>query len=225
MIPTSETDSRKPFLTRELLGVGLFVGSYMAAAVVRAAYARNVEFLFYIAVMLLLILAVVLIHRRVTLSQGLLWALAAWGGMHMAGGLVPLPESWSIDGDMRVLYNWWIVPKQAGSAAGGWLKYDQLTHAYGFGVTTWLCWQGLRGALTGYRRAGRNVEPTIGLMVITGAAGAGFGALNEIVEFIATRITITNVGGYENTGWDLVYNAVGAAIAVGLIYAFRRRGI
>jgi hypothetical protein len=42
----------------------------------------------------------------------------------------------------------------------------------------------------------------------------GFGAANEVVEFIAT-ITLpgTNVGGYENTGWDLVANLVGCLLA------------
>lgn len=224
MEPTRQAGARKPLFTRELLGVGLFVSSYMVAAVIRAAYARNVEFLFYIVVMVLLILVVLAIHHRIDLSRGLLWALAVWGGLHMAGGLVPLPESWPIDGDMRTLYSWWVIPKQGEDATGGWLKYDQVTHAYGFGVTTWLCWQGLRGALAGYRRDGCEVQPTLGLMAIVAAAGAGFGALNEIIEFVATRITITNVGGYENTSWDLVYNAVGAVVTASLIYAFKARG-
>jgi hypothetical protein len=52
------------------------------------------------------------------------------------------------------------------------------------------------------------------LLIICGAAGMGFGALNEIVEFVATlTIPETNVGGYENTGWDLVFNFFGCVIA------------
>jgi hypothetical protein len=44
--------------------------------------------------------------------------------------------------------------------------------------------------------------------------GVGFGAINEMVEFLATRVVPdTNVGGFENTGWDLVANTVGAALA------------
>jgi hypothetical protein len=36
-----------------------------------------------------------------------------------------------------------------------------------------------------------------------------------VVEFVATLLLPkTNVGGYENTGWDLVSNAVGAAFAI-----------
>ncbi len=211
----------------------------MVAAVIRAAYARNVEFLFYIAVMVMLIGALLWVHHRIALSRGLLWALAVWGALHMAGGLIPVPEHWPIDGDIRVLYSWWILPK---------LKYDQVTHAYGFGATTWLCWQGLRGALADYR-CGKEVRPTLGLLVIVAAAGCGFGALNEVVEFFATRFTVTNVGGYENThprtwrgdrrtcappetqqrarthrrGWDLVYNALGAVTAAALIYVCAAR--
>jgi hypothetical protein len=42
--------------------------------------------------------------------------------------------------------------------------------------------------------------------------------LNEVVEFIAVlTIPNTNVGGYENTGWDLVANLVGASTAVLMI--------
>jgi hypothetical protein len=48
----------------------------------------------------------------------------------------------------------------------------------------------------------------------------GVGAANEVVEFLATRVLPeTNVGGYENTGWDLVSNTVGCLIAAVLIHA------
>ncbi|MFY7874520.1 MAG: hypothetical protein ACOVQM_03685, partial [Pirellula sp.] len=44
--------------------------------------------------------------------------------------------------------------------------------------------------------------------------GMGFGALNEVIEFIAVlTIPNTNVGGYENTGWDLVFNLIGCLTA------------
>ena len=62
-------------------------------------------------------------------------------------------------------------------------------------------------------------------MVIAAAAGMGLGALNEVVEFVATRIAETNVGGYVNTGWDLVYNALGASLAaVIILFGSRRQG-
>ena len=47
----------------------------------------------------------------------------------------------------------------------------------------------------------------------------GFGALNELVEFVATLIVPeTNVGGYLNTGWDLVANLFGATLVAKLIW-------
>jgi hypothetical protein len=98
------------------------------------------------------------------------------------------------------------------------LKYDQVVHAYGFGLTTWICWQGLQRA---FERRGVSVRPTVGLLMLCVAAGMGFGAANEVVEFIAVlTISGTNVGGYENTGWDLVSNLVGSVIAAVLIAIF-----
>jgi hypothetical protein len=49
----------------------------------------------------------------------------------------------------------------------------------------------------------------------------GVGGINEMVEFIATLIfKDTNVGGFDNTGWDLVFDLVGAT-AAGLWSYFR----
>ena len=92
---------------------------------------------------------------------------------------------------------------------------DQVVHAYGFGVATWVCWQGIRAAI---RRRGGDAVPTLGLMVLAATSGMGLGALNELIEFSATLLMAeTNVGGYMNTGWDLVANFVGAAAAATVI--------
>lgn len=65
---------------------------------------------------------------------------------------------------------------------------------------------------------GSPVRPTPGIMVLCVAAGMGFGAFNEVVEFTATRLLPdTNVGDYENTGWDLVSNLVGSIIAMTIV--------
>jgi hypothetical protein len=215
-------------IQHRLFPVGLFTVGYMLAAVAAAIAVRNREFIFYIAVMVVLIAAVVAVDRRVRVSPGLLWGLSIWGALHMAGGLVPVPESWPTDGGFRVLYSLWLVPgsSEAG-AVGGWLKYDQAVHTYGFGMATWLCWQGLCGAVEdrvgsadeegAADRAGRRLRPTPGLMLLVAAAGMGLGALNEVIEFTATRFAETNVGGYENTGWDLVFNLAGCVGAALLI--------
>ncbi|MBK5228543.1 MAG: hypothetical protein JJE05_08555 [Actinobacteria bacterium] len=44
--------------------------------------------------------------------------------------------------------------------------------------------------------------------------GLGFGAINETIEFLITLLPgDSNVGGFSNTGWDLVANTLGAATA------------
>lgn len=191
-----------------LLPLAAFTALYMIAAVAGSMAQGNKEFVFYIVVMLVLIGAITLLHRAVALTTALLWALSIWGLLHMAGGLVPLPKGWPFNGEHAVLYSWWIIPQK--------LKYDQIVHAYGFGVTTWVCWHCMKSSFQ--RKLGIQLKPTIGMMVICAAAGVGFGALNEVVEFIAVlTIPNTNVGGYENTGWDLVANLTGASLAAMII--------
>ncbi|MGE0378789.1 MAG: hypothetical protein AB7Q45_25585 [Planctomycetaceae bacterium] len=188
-----------------------FNAAYLLASTVVAVRAGNGEFAFYLVVMLLLGAAVLIVHRRVNLSLDVLWGLSLWGLAHMAGGLVPVPAEWPINGDIRVLYSLWLVPDL--------LKYDHVVHAYGFGVTTWLCWEGLRRILADRQdEPVASVRPTPGMLVLAAAAGMGFGAMNEVVEFIATlTMPETNVGGYNNTGWDLVSNLTGCILAAILI--------
>ena len=193
--------------TRSLWPVATFTFAYLVAASAGALVLGNGEFLLYIAVMLLLLGVVWCVHRSIEITNSALWALSLWGLAHMAGGLVPAPAAWPIDGDIRVLYSVWLIPDR--------LKYDQVVHAYGFAVTTWVCWQGIRAAI---RHRGGDAAPTFGLMVLAATSGMGLGALNEIVEFAATLLVPeTNVGGYLNTGWDLVANSVGATTAATII--------
>lgn len=201
--------------SKRLWPVATFTLTYLAVALIIALARGNLEFLFYIAVMLVLIGCVWLVDRYVTLSSGVLWALSCWGLAHMAGGLLVVPADWPTSSDSRVLYTLWLIPER--------LKYDQVVHAYGFGTTTWVCWQGLRAAI---RRRGGSAAPTLGLLVLSATAALGFGALNEVVEFVATLLVPeTNVGGYRNTGWDLVANLCGATVAALLIWRYERRRV
>ena len=200
-------------MERRLRPVAAFTFGYLAIALVGGLLRGNSEFLFYVAVMLVLMGLVWAVNRSVGLSMGALWALSLWGLAHMAGGLVVVPEGWPVNAESRVLYSLWLIP--------GRLKYDHLVHAYGFGVTTWVCWQGLKSAVR--KRSGSAPAPAFGLLTLAAAAGLGFGALNEVIEFVATlTMPETNVGGYINTGWDLVANTVGAVTAVVLIRFFDR---
>jgi hypothetical protein len=214
-LDTMSNRNRKAVTHRQFLAILVFNVAYLAVAILCVFFLKNLEFVFYITVMLILLSVLLLVHRRVGLSAGLLWGLSVWGALHMAGGLVPIPETWPFNPPNRVLYSWWMIPN--------YLKYDQLVHAYGFAVTTWLCWQTVRVGIMAQTGA-VEVRPTLGLMILCAAGGMGFGALNEVIEFIAVlTIEGTNVGGYENTGWDLVANLVGVVIAAFLIWRSGRR--
>lgn len=147
------------------LGVIVFTLAYLLVAISGAVASRNGEFLFYIVAMMVLLAAVAGAHRRAGFSTPVLWGLSIWGLLHMAGGIVPVPESWTIEGDVRGLYSWWIVPDR--------LKYDQVVHAYGFGVTTFVCWQGLPAILRDCSSGPQ--PPTLGMLTLCVAAAMGAG--------------------------------------------------
>lgn len=210
--PWSNTPMHSSATPGQLKLVLLFSAFYVFVAALRSFQGGNSEFILYIAVMVVISGGLVLVHRRVGLSHGLLWCLSLWGLFHMAGGLIPISASWHNANVPGVLYNLWFIP--------GKLKYDQVIHAYGFGVTTWLCWQAVSARVL--NESGKPLQPSPGLMILCAAAGMGFGAFNEVIEFIATlTLHETNVGGYQNTGWDLVFNLLGSAVAA-LIISLRR---
>jgi len=85
------------------------------------------------------------------------------------------------------------------------LRFDRLVHAFGFGAASVACWQALVPRLT--------ARPDARVAVLAALAGMGIGAINEVVEFAASRLSSTNVGGYSNTGFDLAFNTIGCAAA------------
>lgn len=195
-------------MDRTIRPVAYFTGFYLLVATPFALRQQNTEFLFYIAVVIGLALLVLLLHRRVRLSAGVLWALSVWGLLHMLGGLVRLPPSWPTENNSGVLYSLWLIP--------GYLKYDNPVHAFGFAVSTQVCWECLR--------TWPGIQPTLGIVALCALAGMGLGALNEVIEFAATlMLPGTNVGGYVNTGWDLVANLLGASVTAAAIWARGRR--
>jgi hypothetical protein len=195
-------------------GILAFNVLYLATALIASFVLNNREFLLYVTVTSVLLALGMWAHFNIHFHILALMGLSLWGVAHMAGGLMPVPGTWPIGGATPVLYNLWLVP--------GLLKFDQLVHAYGFGLVTWICWQGLQ---RGFANRGVVVTPTFGLLTLCVAGGMGFGAMNEVVEFVATlTLPKTNVGGYENTGWDLVSNLVGGLTAAVLIRLGSRSG-
>jgi len=139
--------------------------------------------------------AALLCLRRRPLPGPLPLALAALSVAHLAGGLVRVGGN--------VLYN-----ASPGSPA---LRYDHFVHASGVLLGTMVLWTLLAPAVGPDRRRG--------LIFLSVLAGLGLGALNETVEFLTTIVHQgSHVGGYTNTGWDLVSNVVGAVAAAVLIH-------
>jgi len=185
---------------RRDLPVILFSAAYMIVFVAVAATRKNYEFILYAAVVVVVAAWILIKQRRVQFDQVILWGLSLWGLMHMAGGNIRIGDS--------VLYNVQLIPRV--------LRYDQLVHAFGFGTATLVCFHILRNFLVpGAAR------PTT-LIILVALMGCGVGAINEILEFIAVKqVPETNVGGYDNTLWDLVFNLIGSSIAS--IWAVTRR--
>ncbi|MEQ8769418.1 MAG: DUF2238 domain-containing protein [Phycisphaerales bacterium] len=176
----------------------LFVAAYMLATGSLALWQGNSEFVIYAGSMVVFIIAVVLMHARFGFRTSTLWLLAIWGLLHMAGGTVPIPTHLAqTEASHTVLYSlrpWPDLP-----------RYDQVVHAFGFFSATLACHDAIVAA------AGR-VRPS--LAVAAALMGMGLGAVNEVLEFVTTLVLPeTNVGGYINTGWDLVSNTVGAVTA------------
>lgn len=196
-------------MPRRLIPLALFVLPYTAAAFIISIAQGNYEFVYYSSILALLVLGVWYLDRRVRIPTILLWGLAVWGFVHLLGGILPIPKSITEPGSHANLYNMRIVP---------WLpKYDQVVHATGFGIAALVAWHALRATYPTPPR------PGIGLALAVVLIGMGLGALNEVIEFIATRLMPwTNVGGYENTGWDLTSNLVGC-ICAGIIIMIRER--
>lgn len=150
---------------------------------------------FYALFMVVAFALVVTTYSHFRLRPITLWGLTIWGIAHMAGGLL------SIGGD--VLYRFDLVP--------GVVRFDQIVHTFGFGFTTAACWDVLGEVVMHGRAVARSVLALLG--------GLGFGAINEAIEFLVTRIDpSSNVGGFVNTGFDLLFNTLGCALAATLLY-------
>ncbi|MBX3359903.1 MAG: DUF2238 domain-containing protein [Phycisphaeraceae bacterium] len=205
-----------------LRGPAILAALYMVIATALAFRAFNHEFIFYGLVMLALIGVVWWLDTRIRLSTLSLWCLSIWGLAHMMGGTVPIPDRLTEPGEQSVLYSLRL--------AAFLPKYDQIVHAFGFFTTTLVAWRALNASVGGVAREdgtvvgglvpGASLPPTFGPIFAAMMVSMGLSAMNEIIEFIATLIfPNTNVGGYVNTGWDLVSNLSGCVIAGVLIRA------
>lgn len=195
-------------LTRQQWFVLLFSLLYTLSFGAYYVITQNYEFLWYVAILVFFLILLLTTIRKTNFSPLILWGLSTWGLLHMAGGSIPVGDG--------VLYGVQLIDFiQNGEFTI--LKYDQVVHAFGFGVATLVAnhllapnWK--EGASRGLRYA------------LAAGVGMGLGTINEIVEFIAVlTFPETGVGGYINTSLDLVANMIGALVAIVFLYLTERK--
>jgi hypothetical protein len=147
-------------------------------------------------------LGLALAEDRVHFSLVVLIGLLLWGLGHLAGGIVELSGG-------RILYNGLFTR---------WIHFDNVVHFIGFGTAGLACWEALGVWLP------TDEVPTVATVVFVALLACGVGAVNEVVEFAVTHaLPETQIGGYENTGRDLVANLLGGLVAGAWQVTRRRR--
>jgi len=182
-----------------------FTLSYILGFLIYYLSIKNYDFLWYIAVLLIFFALILFTLHRSKFDYIILGGLSIWGLLHVAGGGLIIQG--------KVLYAFEVARLfQAGDTV--LLKYDQIVHFWGFGVSALVVYH----LLCPYLNNKTNWKIVFPIVV---ASGMGLGALNEIIEFIAVlSFSETGVGGYYNTSFDLVFNFLGAIAAVLFIKLF-----
>jgi len=97
---------------------------------------KNYEFILYIAVIVFFLFLILFTNEKIGFSKTVLWGLTIWGILHMSGGGIMIGD--------HVLYAQVLIPF---SDTYQILKYDQLVHAYGFGLSTLVIYELLKPLL------------------------------------------------------------------------------
>lgn len=161
------------------------------------------EFIWYALIVIGLFLLVIGTLPISKFTQGIVWSLSIWALLHLAGGGIKVGEG--------VLYGVQLLPLYNGGGEMIILKYDQLVHAFGFGLCAYIIFHFLKRYVANPYRCGVYIIAILG--------GIGMGVLNEIAEFIAVILFPNNgVGGYVNTSLDLVFNTLGAFLVMFFVW-------
>lgn len=186
--------------TKTQIGILMFTILYTIVFGVHYVQSLNFEFIAYIVLMVGLVLLIGGTLHITRFSTTILAGLSLWGLLHMMGGSVMTTDG--------VLYAYRIYPFYDGGGEFYILKFDQVVHAALYGVVGLMFLHLLQNVLK---------VKEYGFMVASIAvmAALGVSAINEIIEFIAVVFVPDNgVGGYFNTLLDIIFNLVGAVIAV-----------
>jgi uncharacterized membrane protein YjdF len=168
---------------------------YLVIATIFYLGKENYEFILYVGVIILFFVLILATNKKVDYPNVVLWGLTVWGILHMLGGGLIVNGA--------VLYKFMIF-----NITDNIFRFDQFVHIFGFMIATLLIWVLLKPKLK--KNCGWAAVSVVVVM-----AGFGIGALNEVVEFLATvLVPETGVGGYVNTSLDLVADLIGAILAM-----------
>ncbi|HZJ02157.1 MAG TPA: DUF2238 domain-containing protein [Thermoleophilia bacterium] len=181
-----------------------FTVAYMVIFSVLAALRQNVEFLYYMVLMVGLIIFVIAYHRDLKMSTAILIALSFVGLLHLMGGHLYF--------DGTRLYDVHLI--------GNIIRYDNFVHAVGIFVITLVLYSAL---VPHVDRSVRGSGWVLSVVLVLMAMGVG--AIIEVVEFGAVLFFDAGeaVGGYRNNSTDLLFNLAGSLVGLVGIQWHRRR--
>lgn len=167
---------------------------YLLLFTILAIIKHNYEFLFYTFFMSIMIIMVVLYHKKIHLSFYLMVGLTLMGALHIYGGNIYINS-------IR-LYDYWLID--------GIFKYDNLVHTIGIAIATIVAYNILNPHLDEKLKHNRILLSLILILI-----AMGIGAMNEIIELLAVVFlnASSQVGDYMNNALDLVFNMIGSMLA------------
>ena len=166
----------------------------------------NYEFLLYAAVLLAIIYIIAKTDKIFHYSSFAKWGFGTLLFLHLSGG------AFYIKGTR--LYDIILIPILG--EPFNILKYDQIMHIFIYFVIALFVYAVVIHIVD--KKANR-----IFIGVIAFLATIGLGALYEIIEFSTVVLfSSTGVGNYYNNALDLIFNAIGALIALVLISKDKR---
>ena len=98
----------------------------------------------------------------------------------------------------------------------GPLRYDKVFHAVAAAAMVVIAWEAMKRWSGGVHHLG-------GQLLLTWLVVMGGGAVVEIAELIGSSLGDVSVGDYANNALDLVANAVGATLGVGIAWWIEER--
>jgi len=166
----------------------------------------NYEFIFYVAVLFLVSLALFKLDKKYNFPNYALFLFSIWLFLHLAGGSFSLFGTRLYD---LMIFNLVGAPLYI-------LRYDQVIHFLCYFVITLLICR-----IVDFHSTKKTNK--LFMIVISILAGIGVGAINEILEFLTVVFfNATGVGDYFNNALDLICNSLGAILASYLYFRKRK---